>query len=336
MNDVPHSLPFKEGRTRTPTRRTHDRSIMGWPTLHEYLAERDASDAEPTLRAAGIERTADLLQLTATDLASLGVSVELQYKLMGQADHPVEQEAADEQTDAPSMVIRRRGPAASNELEGFLEKHGVGEAVPLLVELGIERLGDLQQLDADDIEHLGLPGHLAAGLVHALGMPQAAPPPEPSVSSNSAPAPRAAPIPMLGTLREESESESSGLGAAFSRSAKDVGNFIGGLMEKLGSRGSPIGERSDSPGASSPSAASAAGSILPPSNAADITAGTGQLMSAELGGPPPAPSPPMREMSRPALLMSESDADFSEVLNRMGSSSGKVQSLLAQHSFISE
>ena len=316
---------------------------MGWPTLHEYLAERDALDAEPTLRAAGIERTADLLQLTATDLASLGVSVELQYKLMGQADHPVEVEAADEQTDAPPVVIRRRGPAASNELEGFLEKHGVGEAVPLLVELGIERLGDLQQLDADDIEHLGLPGHLAAGLVRALGMAPTAPPPAPSVSvsSNAAAAPRAAPpIPMLGTLREESESsESGGLGAAFSRSAKDVGNFIGGLMEKLGSRGSPNGERSDSPGASSPPAASAAGSILPPPSnptADDITAGTGQLMSAELGGPPPMPSAPAREMSRPALLMSESDGDFSEVLNRMGSSKGKMQSLLAQHSFIAE
>ena len=129
---------------------------MGWPLLSEYLAERDALECEPLLQAAGIERTADLLQLTAQDLAGIGVPVELQYKLFGLAEQAVATEAAEELAAAlPPTVIKRRGPAASNELEGFLEKHGVGEAVPVLVELGIERLGDLQSLSAEDVRCLG-------------------------------------------------------------------------------------------------------------------------------------------------------------------------------------
>ena len=65
-------------------------------TLSDYLAERDAVDAASYLLDAGIERTADLLQLSASDLANLGVPAELQYKLFGVADHPIEVNDLDE------------------------------------------------------------------------------------------------------------------------------------------------------------------------------------------------------------------------------------------------
>ena len=139
-------------------------------SLRDYLSDRDAIEAEPLLRNAGIERAADLLQLDANDLAALGMPVELQYKLFGTYTQEHEVEADEFAGPEIPKVIKRRGPAASGELEGFLEKAGLAEAVPLLVELGIERLGDLRQLDADDITHLGLPDHLANGLVIALGM----------------------------------------------------------------------------------------------------------------------------------------------------------------------
>ena len=279
---------------------------MGYPSLADYLAERGAADAETTLRDAGIERTADLLQLDATDLASLGVSVELQYMLMGTADHPVPPESSGESADAPPpMVIRRRGPAASNELEHFLAHYGVAEAVPMLVELGIERLGDLQQLGAEDVGVLGLPEHLESGLLAALGLtaPPPAPPPEPTPAPPPEPPPEPLPpppVPRLGLTRGNTDGE--GWGSSFSRSAKDLGSW---LVTKLSPRG-------------------------------NITEGTGQLFSAELGGgPPPEPTPTVRrEGSKPALLMSDSDADLTKSM--VGSSDAKVGQLLEQHSFIAE
>ena len=189
-----------------------------WPPLAEYLAERDALEAEDLLLDAGIERTQDLLELTVEDLASLGVSAELQWKLTGSAPCvDVDGNAlADVATDAAPKVKKRAGPAASLELEGFLEKHGLSEVTPLLVELGIQRFSDLEALTSEQVEVLGLAEHLQSGLLRALGMadmssppvvlqqevaapvptpPPQAPPPAPPAPPAPPPPPQAPPAP---------------------------------------------------------------------------------------------------------------------------------------------
>lgn len=360
--------------------------------LAEYLAERDAEEAEDVLLAAGIERTPDLLQLTVEDLASLGISPELQWRLTGSAPCvDVEEDAAsDMHVNEPPKIKKRPGPAASQELDGFLEKNGLGEATALLVELGIERFGDLQALSAEDVGVLGLPIHLQSGLLLALGYdrmppepptqtevaapapvpsrplpaspqeppPAPHPPPEPPLrpvahiaAASTAPLPVALPVesappaeastpapfqiqppkppgappgvPMLGQTRARAattpaggstDGEEEGIGAFFSNSAR----FIGGLFDNLSSR-----------------------TLAVVSAPTDVTSGP-QLVSAELGGPVEdiprgrrATLPLGRDMSRPALLMSESSNDIDELLAKNGSGK-QLSDLLAQRSFITE
>jgi hypothetical protein len=293
---------------------------MGYPPLSEYLAERDAQDAESFLRSAGIERTADLLQLSAEDLASLGVPAELQYKLYGQYNHPVAVDAAQSAAPAAEPAFRPRRTTASAGLDEFLEMHGLGEALQLLLELGIERLSDLEHLNAPNISALGLPEHLQQGIVAALGLHHIAPPAAPASSSSSSSSNAGATTSVMGT----------------------VGAVVGDVVGKLGSRAVAADLR--------PRTTSGHPNPPAPTDTADIHFGAGKLLTAELGGPrstelPPSTSaqarkaalarqgarPDRNSLSRPPLLMSESEADFN--LHAMTKSK---QTLLAAHSFIAE
>lgn len=132
------------------------------------MESRGAVDALPYLEAAGIERVAELQQLSAYDLAALGLDDGQRAQILGVAD---EASAWQQSVDLAAQHAAPQAEVPRSEFYNALESANMQDAEPYLVDVGISCLADLQQLNAADIDGLNLPGDVGARLKIALGMP---------------------------------------------------------------------------------------------------------------------------------------------------------------------
>jgi hypothetical protein len=145
-------------------------------SLGEFLTAYGLESAAPILEENGIERLADLSHLTADDMEMLEIPADVVGRIcwaLGRGGDEVVAASTSQPSAAPAVAgTLSAAQRATAEVAYWLAYHGLSEVQQRLVESGVERLADLSQLNADDLDTVGVPDHLKRPFLVALGLEQ--------------------------------------------------------------------------------------------------------------------------------------------------------------------